>query len=71
MQFVAYKAESAGRQVVQVNPYQTSQRCSNCSEIVKKALAERIHNCPHCGYVADRDKNAAINILQLVLQKVS
>ncbi|WP_376717976.1 zinc ribbon domain-containing protein [Paenibacillus forsythiae] len=23
-----------------------------------------MHNCQHCGYVADRDVNAAINILQ-------
>ncbi|UOF92814.1 transposase [Fodinisporobacter ferrooxydans] len=41
VQFVTYKAESAGRQVVQVNPYNTSQRCSNCDEIVKKTPAVR------------------------------
>jgi putative transposase len=70
VQFVTYKAESAGRQVVQVNPYHTSQQCSNCGEIVKKSLAVRIHQCP-CGYVADRDENAAINILKLALQNVS
>ena len=70
VQFVTYKAESAGRQVVQVNPYRTSQRCSNCGEIVKKSLAVRVHQCP-CGYVADRDENAAINILKLALHNVS
>ncbi|MFD0694704.1 RNA-guided endonuclease InsQ/TnpB family protein [Paenibacillus sp. GCM10027628] len=70
VQFVAYKAESAGRQIVQVNPSGTSQRCSNCGEIVKKSLAVRIHQCP-CGYVADRDENAAINILKLALKNVS
>jgi putative transposase len=70
IQFVTYKAESAGRQVVQVNPSGTSQRCSNCGEIVKKSLAVRVHPCP-CGYVADRDENAAINILKLALQNVS
>lgn len=70
IQFVTYKAESAGRQVVQVNPSGTSQRCSNCGEIVKKSLAVRVHQCP-CGYVADRDENAAINILKLALQNVS
>jgi putative transposase len=43
VQFVTYKAESAGRQVVQVNPYHTSQRCSNCGEMVKKSLSVRIH----------------------------
>ncbi|MGG1616322.1 zinc ribbon domain-containing protein [Paenibacillus sp. NRS-1782] len=70
IQFVTYKAESASRQVVQVNPIGTSQRCSNCGEIVKKSLAVRVHQCP-CGYVADRDENAAINILKLALQNVS
>jgi len=70
VQFVTYKAESAGRRVVLVNPYLTSQRCSNCGEIVKKRLAVRVHQCS-CGYVADRDENAAINILQLALQSIS
>jgi putative transposase len=70
VQFVMYKAESAGRQVVQVNPYNTSQRCSNCGEIVRKSLTVRVHQCA-CGYVADRDENAAINILKLALQNVS
>lgn len=70
VQFVMYKAESAGRQVVQVNPYNTSQQCSNCGEIVKKSLSERLHRCS-CGYVNDRDVNAARNILQMALQKVS
>lgn len=70
VQFVTYKAESAGRQVVKVNPYRTSQRCSNCGEIVPKSLAVRIHQCS-CGYVADRDENAAINILKLAVQNVS
>ncbi|WP_258297749.1 RNA-guided endonuclease InsQ/TnpB family protein [Paenibacillus peoriae] len=70
VKFVTYKAESAGRQVVKVNPYGTSQRCSNCGETVKKSLTIRIHQCS-CGYVADRDENAAINILKLALQNVS
>lgn len=70
VQFVTYKAESAGRQVVQVNPFNTSQQCSACGEIVKKTLTERLHRCS-CGYVNDRDVNAARNILQIALQKVS
>ncbi|CAM4390583.1 RNA-guided endonuclease InsQ/TnpB family protein [Paenibacillus typhae] len=64
VQFTKYKAESAGRIVKQVDPRHTSQLCSHCGKIVKKELKERIHNCPHCGFVADRDVNAAINILQ-------
>ncbi len=67
VQFTSYKAESAGRRVVQVDPRNTSQICSNCGEIVKKSLSERIHRCT-CGYVEDRDVNAARNILQRALQ---
>jgi len=70
VQFVTYKAERAGRQVVKVNPSGTSQRCSNCEEIVKKSLAVRVHQCL-CGYIRDRDENAAINILKLALYNVS
>jgi putative transposase len=71
VQLVMYKAESAGRQVVWVDPRQTSQKCSTCHEIVKKTLAERIHRCHHCGTELDRDVNAAINILARAIRQVS
>ena len=61
------KAESAGRQVVQVNPRNTSQLFSGCGEIVKKSLAVRQHDCPSCGLSVDRDLNAALNIKRLGL----
>ena len=60
--FCVAKAASAGRQVVFVDPRMTSQRCSSCGAIVKKALSERWHSC-ECGMELDRDHNAAINIL--------
>ena len=56
------KAESAGVRMVYVDPGNTSQECSNCGAIVEKNLSVRMHKCP-CGYEADRDVNAAINIL--------
>ncbi len=65
-QFVAlcrHKAEEAGGKLVRVSPKNTSQACSSCDRIVKKDLSVRIHVCPHCGLVLDRDENAAINIL--------
>ncbi|MEW6213047.1 MAG: transposase [Acidobacteriota bacterium] len=68
--FTTYKAENAGRRVVQVNPRNTSQRCSGCGEIVEKDLSVRIHNCSGCGLTLDRDHNAAINILRLGLQSL-
>lgn len=47
-----------------VNPRNTSQICSNCGKPVPKGLSVRVHKCPHCGLVLDRDVNAAINILR-------
>ncbi len=57
------KAERAGHCVRRVNPRFTSQKCHKCGEIVQKSLSVRTHICPFCGYVADRDVNAAQNIL--------
>lgn len=70
-QFAAYKAEDAGRLFLQVDPRNTSKKCSRCGSIVNKDLSVRIHDCPHCGLVLDRDHNAAINILALGLQSVN
>ena len=56
------KAESAGCQVILVDPKNTSQECSECGAIVRKSLAVRVHKCA-CGCVLDRDENAARNIL--------
>jgi len=66
---LAYKAEEAGGQIVRVNPNGTSQVCSRCGCLpdVPKTLADRIHSCPHCGLVIDRDVNAARNILNRAL----
>jgi len=66
-QLLAYKAEEAGTQVVTVNPAYTSQACSACGVVVKKDLSVRVHVCPDCGYTADRDVNAARNILMLAV----
>ena len=62
---LSYKAEEAGRLVLKVNPNGTSQRCSSCGEKVQKSLAVRIHSCPYCGLILDRDENAALNIKQV------
>jgi putative transposase len=58
-----------GRITVAVNPAYTSQKCSNCGAVVKKSLSTRTHVC-ECGFVLDRDWNAAINILKLALSTV-
>ncbi len=62
------KAEEAGRTVTKVDPRYTSQICSGCGEIVKKDLSVRVHDCPYCNLVLDRDVNAAKNILNKALR---
>lgn len=59
-----HKAESAGAEVLEVNPAGTSQLCSDCGKPVPKELSVRRHDCPHCGVSLHRDVNAARNILE-------
>ena len=68
MEMTKFKAEWAGKVVLLVAAHNTTQLCSRCGEIVKKSLAVRMHNCPVCGLILDRDHNAAINILNKVGQ---
>jgi putative transposase len=56
------KAEEAGREVVEIDPYGTSQECPACGQVVAKTLAQRIHRCD-CGLVCDRDVASAKVIL--------
>ena len=64
------KAESAGGKMTEVDPGGTSQECSICGAAVKKDLSVRTHKCD-CGYEADRDVNAAINILHRGLASIA
>ena len=44
--------------------YPSSKTCSNCGCIkTKLSLSERIYICEDCGFVIDRDMNAAINLM--------
>jgi len=70
VQYTQYKAENAGRCVQTVNPRNTSQICSSCSETVKKDLSVRIHHCLKCGLEICRDLNAAKNILRIGLDSL-
>jgi putative transposase len=67
LHLLSYKAEEAGVTVIAVPPHNTTQACSRCGALpnVPKTLADRVHSCSYCGYVADRDLNAAQNILRL------
>src|SRR4028118_854028 len=64
--WLEYFGAKFGKITVAVNPAYTSQECSKCGAVVKKSLSMRTHVC-QCGFVLDRDWNAAINILTLAL----
>ena len=68
-QWLEYFGDKYGKIIVAVPPHYTTQICSNCGNKIKKSLSTRTHICT-CNYVADRDENAAINILQLGLSRV-
>ena len=59
---LAYKAESAGRILIKVDPRGTSQTCT-CGATVRKTLADRWHLCLSCGLSANRDHVSAQVIL--------
>ncbi len=69
IQYMSYKALSAGKTLVKVEARGTTQKCSNCGRIIPKKLWNRKHKCS-CGLELDRDHNSAINILKLGLQKI-
>src|SRR5919199_1376619 len=67
--WLEYFGVKFGKITVAVNPAYTSQECSHCNALIKKSLSMRTHVC-QCGFVLDRDWNAAINILKLALSTV-
>ncbi|HEY9797841.1 MAG TPA: transposase [Leptolyngbyaceae cyanobacterium] len=67
--WLEYFGVKLGKVTIAVNPAYTSQKCSSCGSVVKKSLSMRTHAC-QCGFVLDRDWNAAINILKIALSTI-
>ena len=62
-QFLSYKAEAAGIPLVSVDPRNTSRTCSQCGHCGKgNRRSQAKFLCLQCGFDADADKNAAVNI---------
>ncbi len=66
---LAYKVEETGGELVKVNPNGTSQVCSQCGCLpdVPKTLADRVHLCPSCALLHDRNATTERNLLRLGL----
>ena len=59
-----YKCERYGAKLVRIDRwYPSSQMCARgCGNRQKMALDTRTYRCQTCGFITDRDSNAAINI---------
>lgn len=66
------KAKIIGIELRVVNRYfPSSQRCHACGHIHRELkLRDRIYRCPVCGYAADRDFNAALNLRDTTEYKI-
>jgi len=64
---LTYKAQWAGIEIKLASQwFPSSKTCSNCGCIWDDlALADREYHCPGCGFVIDRDVNAALNLVAL------
>ncbi|HEX7164996.1 MAG TPA: transposase [Trebonia sp.] len=72
LRVLSAKAESAGRQVIAVDPRHTSQRCAECGHVAAgNRVTQAQFRCLACGHQAHADVNAARNILRagLALQE--
>ncbi|SIR72223.1 putative transposase [Haladaptatus litoreus] len=70
IRMLEYKCEREGTYFVAVDPRNTTKECASCGVKTDKPLWVREHSCPSCGFEADRDANAAWNILSRGIKKV-
>ena len=61
---ISYKAESAGRTVIAVDPRNTSRKCATCGHVAAGNRRGAVFKCQACGHQAHADTNAARNILR-------
>jgi putative transposase len=67
---LAYKAASAGRVVIAVDPRNTSRTCPHCGHVAAENRATQAQfRCVACGYSAHADVVGALNILRAGLAR--
>jgi len=49
--------------VVTINPYRTSKKCSKCGHI-NQIGTKRLLKCKSCGFECNRDRNSSVNLVQ-------
>jgi len=60
-----HQIEKYGKTFILVDPAFTSKTCARCGYVREDlALSDRVFICPRCGWAADRDYNASLNILR-------
>ncbi|MGW5156785.1 RNA-guided endonuclease InsQ/TnpB family protein [Nonomuraea wenchangensis] len=65
LRVLSHKAESAGRELIAVNPANTSRTCARCGDCAKEnRVTQAEFACRACGHTAHADVNAAKNILR-------
>lgn len=66
-----YKAEATNTQIIVADRwFPSSKTCSNCGTVKSElTLSERVYHC-ECGFICDRDVNAAINLRNYALNKI-
>lgn len=67
LQAVAVKR---GKRTVEVSACGSSIECSSCGTRVEKTLKDRVHECPSCRLIIDRDWNSALVLLERGIRTV-
>ena len=68
-EFLKYKARLSGGQIIEVDPKNTSRRCSSCGHVAQENReSQAVFLCKKCGHSDNADHNAAINILERALR---
>jgi len=62
---IGYQVGKYGKGFVLVDPRDSSKTCAKCGFVkADLTLGDRVFECPACGWGADRDYNASLNILR-------
>lgn len=68
-EYLYYKSRLSGGQIIEVDPKNTSRRCSSCGHVAQENReSQAVFLCKACGYNDNADHNAAINILERALR---